>query len=323
MINEPNPLLPDAPATPVGNGNAPMRIRHLVLVTGLSGAGKSIALKYLEDMGFLWTDNLPLPLVATYLAHLNSENRPNLRVAVGIHLREPDCLASFQSFHQQLTALADHTELLFLEANSETLINRYQETRRRHPMAGERTVREAIALELENLEPVRAMADLVIDTSRTTTIQLKERLDQLFQELFLERVNESELIIFIRSFGFKFGANTDADMVLDGRFLPNPYYDPLLRPFSGQDEPVIRFLEKEGEALSFLDRLQSLFDYLIPRYQREKKRYFTVDIGCTGGYHRSVFLVEQLARRLRERGFLVLMRHRDLHRSPPRSAEAH
>ncbi|MBF0460703.1 MAG: RNase adapter RapZ [Magnetococcales bacterium] len=299
----------------------PVRIRHVVLVTGLSGAGKSVALKYLEDMGFNWTDNLPFPLVSAYLHHLGSEDRPNIRVAIGIHLREPGSFASFHRYYQQVAALAEHTELLFLEANPETLINRYQETRRRHPLAQESTVREAITLERQGLEPVRAMADLVIDTSRTTIPQLKDRLDQLFQEMLCERVNDSELTIFIRSFGFKFGANTDADMVLDGRFLPNPYYDPLLRPFSGRDEPVIRFLEKDGEALAFLDRLQSLFDYLIPRYQQEKKRYFTVDIGCTGGYHRSVFLVEQLTKRLRQQGFLVLMRHRDLHRDPPRSAD--
>ncbi|MEO5340000.1 MAG: RNase adapter RapZ [Magnetococcus sp. MYC-9] len=302
-------------------GGKNVSIRHLVLVTGLSGAGKSVALKYLEDMGFHWTDNLPLPLVASYLTHLNGENRPNIRVAIGIHLRDPGCLTAFHSYYQELSALANHAELLFLEANDETLINRYQETRRRHPLGQEHTVREAISLEIQSLEPVRAMADLVIDTSRTTIPQLKERLAQLFQEMTCAEFQDAELTIFIRSFGFKFGANTDADMVLDGRFLPNPYYDPALRPFSGRDEPVIRFLEKEGEALAFLDRLQSLFDYLIPRYQKEKKRYFTVDIGCTGGYHRSVFLVEQLTMRLRKQGFVVLMRHRDLHRDPPRSAD--
>ncbi|MEO5352625.1 MAG: RNase adapter RapZ [Magnetococcus sp. XQGC-1] len=306
--------------TPLPAGDR-KRIRHLVLVTGLSGAGKSIALKYLEDMGFYWTDNLPLPLVAAYLAHLTMEHPATFRVAVGIHLREPGCLTAFHAYYQQLSAMADHVEMLFLEASPETLVNRYQETRRRHPLASQQTVREAIVSELHMLEPVRAMADLVIDTSRTTIPQLKDRLDQLFQDLPSAQESDAELTIFIRSFGFKYGANTDADMVLDGRFLPNPYYDPALRPFSGREEPVIRFLEKEGEALAFLDRLQSLFDYLLPRYQREKKRYFTVDIGCTGGFHRSVFLVEQLSKRLRQQGFFVLVRHRDMHRAPPHSAD--
>ncbi|MBF0162323.1 MAG: RNase adapter RapZ [Magnetococcales bacterium] len=299
-------------------------IRHLVLVTGLSGAGKSIALKYLEDMGFFWTDNLPLPLVAHYLNHLREEQRADIRVAIGVHLREPGCLTAFQSYYQQVSALAADTELLFLEANEETLVNRYQETRRRHPMGQECTVREAIASEIQSLEPVRAMADLVIDTSRTTIPQLKERLAQLFRDVRHEQSQESELTLIIRSFGFKFGANTDADMVLDGRFLPNPYYDPALRPFCGYDEPVIRFLEKDGEALAFLERLQSLFDYLLPRYQREKKRYFTVDIGCTGGCHRSVFLVEQMTKRLRQQGYRVLMRHRDVQRPliPPETGSS-
>ena len=158
-----------------------------------------------------------------------------------------------------------------------------------------------------DLEPVRALADLILDTSKTTVPELKDRLDQLYQDQL-----DANLLIIIRSFGFKFGVNTDADMVLDGRFLPNPFYDPELRPCSGLDEPVVRFLEKDGEALVFLDRLQPLFDYLIPRYRKEKKRYFTIDIGCTGGHHRSVYLVERLARRLQELGFQVLIRHRDL-----------
>ncbi|MBF0096948.1 MAG: RNase adapter RapZ [Magnetococcales bacterium] len=296
-------------------------IGHLVLVTGLSGAGKSIALKYLEDLGFFWTDNLPISLIPAYLDHLRSGGHGVLRVAVGIHLREGESLQRFPSDYRRVASLAEHSEILFFEAGPDTLVNRYQETRRRHPLAQECTVREAILLERQALEPVRAMADLVIDTSRSSTPQLKERLAQLFQEMLVERRQIGELTIFIRSFGFKFGANTDADMVLDGRFLPNPYYDPELRPYNGREEPVMRFLERDGEALAFLERLQSLFDYLIPRYQKEKKRYFTVDIGCTGGYHRSVFLVEQLTQRLRQQGFMVLMRHRDLYRDPPKSAD--
>jgi UPF0042 nucleotide-binding protein len=303
------------------SGKVASSVSHLVLVTGLSGAGKSIALKYLEDLGFFWTDNLPILLIPAYLDHVRQGGSGIVRVAVGIHLREGESLQRFPSDYQHVASLAEHSEILFFEAGPDTLVNRYQETRRRHPLAQECTVREAILLERQALEPVRAMADLVIDTSRSTTPQLKERLAQLFQEMLVERRQVGELTIFIRSFGFKYGANTDADMVLDGRFLPNPYYDPELRPYNGREEPVMRFLERDGEALSFLDRLQSLFDYLIPRYQKEKKRYFTVDIGCTGGYHRSVFLVEQLTQRLRQQGFMVLTRHRDLHRDPPKSAD--
>lgn len=288
-------------------------IQHLVLVTGLSGAGKSSALKYLEDLGFYWIDNLPLQLIPTYIDHFANEKNQSRRVAIGIHMRDEGCLGPFQSCFHRLLPIAQRLEMIFLEASFETLVTRYRETRRSHPLAQDRTVLEAISMEMEIMEPVRAMADLVIDTSRTNVPQLKDRLDQLFQEQ-----TDSDLIVFIRSFGFKYGMNTDADMVLDGRFLPNPYYDLTLRSFSGREEPVIHFLEKDGEALVFLDRLQSLFDYLIPRYRKEKKRYFTVDIGCTGGHHRSVFLVEQLTKRLSQLGFRVFMRHRDLYRETPR-----
>ena len=315
------------------------RISHLVLVTGLSGAGKSSTLKYLEDIGFHWNDNLPLTLIPTYLEYFQkkqqeeipfispnstAEQRSTLaRVAIGVHLRDHGCLEQFQECYNKLSTMANHVDIIFMEANLETLISRYRETRRRHPLAKERTIRETISLEGQYLEPIRAKADLVIDTSQTNIPQLKDRLEQLFLDNLYDgaaqtRPNESDMTIFIRSFGFKFGVNTDSDMMLDGRFLPNPYYDPTLRPYRGCDEPVIRFLEKDREALEFLNRLQSLFDYLLPRYQKEKKRYFTIDIGCTGGRHRSVFLVEQLTKRLRQQNFRVLMRHRDMNRETPR-----
>ena len=302
------------------------KIAHLVLVTGLSGAGKSCTLKYLENIGFYWTDNLPLPLIPTFLNHFNSGTReeyaesgsPTARIAIGLHLRDPCCMTSFRSCYQKLLEMAEKVELLFIEANLETLIRRYQETRSRHPLAKDLTVQEAIYLEAQSLEPIRAMADLIIETSKMTVPELKDRLEQLFKDTITTSEKDSDLIIFIRSFGFKYGVNTDADMVLDGRFLPNPHYDPVLRPFTGRDEPIIHFLEKDGEALDFLNRLQTLFDYLLPRYRREKKRYFTIDIGCTGGHHRSVFLVEQLSRRLIQQGFRVLMRHRDINRATPR-----
>ena len=315
-------------------------VSHLVLVMGLSGAGKSSALKYLEDIGFHWTDNLPLSLIPTYIEHFNSKNKQDdrsswfasehgekkptiVRVAIGVHWRDHGSLAKFQDSYQNLSAMVDNMELLFMEASLETLISRYRETRRRHPLVKNSTVQETISLEMQYFEPIRAMADLVIETSRTTVPQLKDRLEQLFQEdnygrPDYKRANGSVLTIFLRSFGFKFGVNTDADMVLDGRFLPNPYYNPDLRHLNGCDPAIISFLKKDGEALEFLDQLQSLFDYLLPHYQKEKKRYFTIDIGCTGGRHRSVFLVEQLTKRLRHQGFRVLMRHRDLDRETTR-----
>ncbi|MBF0310992.1 MAG: RNase adapter RapZ [Magnetococcales bacterium] len=285
-------------------------IEHLILVTGLSGAGKSSALKYLEDLGFFWVDNLPLSLIPAFLSTLVQNGGERMRrMAIGIHIREQGCLESMASLRQQMSLVAQRVEILFLEADFDRLLTRYRETRRRHPLAMEGTVQEAIAQEAAHLERLRAMADLVIDTSSLTVGELKARLDQLYH---LDEA--SDLRIIIRSFGFKYGSSTDADMVLDGRFLANPHYDPKLRPLTGLDDDVKAFLEKEGEAVEFLDRLGNLFDYLVPRYRREKKRYFTVDIGCTGGRHRSVFLVEGLADRLRTQGYHVLVRHRDVGR---------
>ncbi|MBF0339512.1 MAG: RNase adapter RapZ [Magnetococcales bacterium] len=288
---------------------SPKRIHHLILVAGLSGAGKSSALKYLEDLGYFWVDNLPFELMPALLEHFAHAPHDHANLAIGIHLRDQSDLTCFQDCHTQLGHLAERIETLFLEAGVDVLIRRYRETRRRHPLAQTLTVGEAVLREIEDLGPVRARADMIIDTTSLTVPQLKEHLDQVFHAGM-----EADLIIFIRSFGFKYGVNTDADMVLDGRFLLNPHYVENLRHLTGRDEPVIQMLEKDGEAQVFLDRLESLFEYLIPRYQQEKKRYFTVDIGCTGGRHRSVYLVERLAARLTGLGHRVRVRHRDITR---------
>ncbi|MBF0429594.1 MAG: RNase adapter RapZ [Magnetococcales bacterium] len=289
--------------------NCSNKIRHLILVAGLSGAGKSSALKYLEDLGFFWVDNLPFELMHVCMEHFAQDRYANAQLAIGIHLRDQGSLSCFQECRNRLTDFVERIETLFLEAHADVLIRRYRETRRRHPLAQELTVQEAVYKEIENFGLVRAQADMIIDTTSLTVPQLKDHLDQVFHS-----GADADLVVFIRSFGFKYGVNTDADMVLDGRFLLNPYYDVALRALSGRDEPVVRFLERDGEAMVFIDRLASLFEYLIPRYRQEKKRYFTVDIGCTGGRHRSVYLVERLAERLIGRGCQVRMRHRDLER---------
>jgi RNase adapter protein RapZ len=273
------------------------KIDHLILLTGFSGAGKSSALKYLEDIGFLWVDNLPVRLIPQFIDQVIREGLGVSRVAVGIHFRDQDSLTSFHQFYEEITGKAIRFEMVFFEANFEVLTSRHRETRRRHPLVRDHTVQEAITMEMGDLESIRAMADVVIDTSRMTIPALKEHLNRLFQQS-----STADLLIFIRSFGFKFGSNSDADMVLDARFLPNPFYDPSLRPFCGRDPEIIQFLEEDGEVVSFLKHLSGLFDYLLPRYRREKKRYFTVDIGCTGGRHRSVYLVESLTNLLREEG---------------------
>ncbi|GAB0056284.1 RNase adapter protein RapZ [Candidatus Magnetaquicoccaceae bacterium FCR-1] len=283
------------------------KIRHLILVTGLSGAGKSSALKYLEDLGYFWVDNLPFALMSACLTHFAQDPETTGHLAIGVHLRDAAARARFQEYREAWSETVERVETIFLEADADVLIRRYRETRRRHPLADEMTVAEAVRREIDDLCALRAGADIIIDTTSLTVPRLKEHLDQLFHSGV-----DADLMIFLRSFGFKHGVNTDADMVLDGRFLLNPHYDDALRHLTGRDEPVIRFLEQDGEASLFLDRLESMFEYLIPRYRQEKKRYFTVDIGCTGGKHRSVYLVEQLATRLKRHDFQVRVRHRDL-----------
>lgn len=282
------------------------RIRHLILVTGLSGGGRSTALQYLEDMGYYYLDHLPVDFLADLLPRLAGDPNRFGRLAVGLHVPGPEGVATFRRLCAGLNQVADRWDLVFCEASVDRLVGRYRENRRRHPLAQGLTVQEAVEREAGFFTDIRAMADVVIDTTNMSVPDLKERLTILFQE-----EERTALTVFLRSFGFKYGANTDADMILDGRFLANPYYDPALRPLSGLDQPVRDYLEQDGEALVFLERLEALCAYLFPRYRKEKKRYFTIDIGCTGGRHRSVFLVEGLARRLREEGVPVQVRHRD------------
>ncbi|MBF0193795.1 MAG: RNase adapter RapZ [Magnetococcales bacterium] len=291
------------------------QIDHLILLTGISGAGKSSALKYLEDIGFLWVDNLPIQLIPQFLDQIIAEGLGTSRVAIGLHMRNQESLALFHKVYKGVLQKASRFEMIFLEADFSVLTSRFQETRRRHPLVRDHTVQEAITMEMADLEPIRAMADIVVDTSRMTIPNLKDYLNQFFLPS-----SGSDLMVFVRSFGFKFGSNSDADMVLDARFLPNPFYDTSLRPYCGRDPQIIKFLEDDGEALSFLAHLKNLFEYLLPRYQREKKRYFTVDIGCTGGRHRSVYLVESLVKELKESGYNVVLRHRDIEQESPRLA---
>ncbi|ABK45819.1 Uncharacterized P-loop ATPase protein UPF0042 [Magnetococcus marinus MC-1] len=297
------------------------QVTSLIVVAGLSGAGKSTALKSLEDIGYLWIDNPPLLALPGLMREL-SESTEDSHVAVGLHMREhgrdPDAWQRLQPILQEMTA---RLELLYLEADSDILVKRFRETRRRHPLAGRnmaggggealRTVKEAVEEERLRMQPVRAQANLVIDTTYLRPQMLQERVADLFR---MDAHNTQGITLFVRSLGFKYGSNTDADMVLDARFLQNPYYDLALRELTGMDAPVRAFLDRDGEAEQFLTHLQGLFGYLIPRYIKERKCYFTVDIGCTGGQHRSVYLVDRLGEMLGQMGYRVVVRHRDMHR---------
>jgi RNase adapter protein RapZ len=267
-----------------------------VVITGMSGAGRSEAAKVLEDLGYFVIDNLPPSLIGR-VAELALVGRDRSRVALVVDARGgafADDVTELQRALEPLRAQTITLRVLFLEASDEVLVRRFEQTRRRHPMAGERVV-EAIARERDLLRELRAGADLVIDTSDLNVHELRNR-------------------ILAASFGFKYGLPLDADVVLDVRFLPNPHWVPALRPKTGQ-EPAVRdyVLEQDGTK-AFMDRVEALLEIALPGYVREGKHYLTVAIGCTGGRHRSVVLAEELGRWLADRSFRVNVTHRDMER---------
>ncbi|MGF1627301.1 MAG: RNase adapter RapZ [Alphaproteobacteria bacterium] len=298
--------------------------RRLVLVSGMSGAGRSTALDVLEDAGFEAVDNLPLYLVerlaepAPEAAGQPAGRPPQAsqgteRLAIGVDVRSRGFAAG--AFAETLERLRRHpglaVELLYLDCDSEVLIRRYTETRRRHPLAGDRPAADGIAAERQLLAPVRALADLVIDTSVLQVADLRARLLQTL-------VPEGQaLTITVQSFSFRRGVPREADLVFDVRFLRNPHYDPQLRPKTGRDADVGAHIEGDPAFAGFFAQLGGLLLPLLPRYRAEGKSYLTICIGCTGGRHRSVYIAGRLATALREAGWPVALTHRDL---PPDEA---
>ncbi len=283
---------------------------QFVVVTGLSGAGKSQAMHVLEDMGFFCVDNLPSDLVAKFLELLDAQQRIE-RVAVAIDVRGG---AFFERAAAALTELDEHGvsyRILFLEARDEVLLRRYKETRRRHPLAAEGRVLEAIRLERRQLEEVRGRAHVILDTSDLTTAQLRAELGRLFSQ----SGQQDQLLVQLVSFGFKHGLPLDADLVFDVRFLPNPNYVPQLQHKTGREEDVREYVLRWPVARQLLMHLGSLIDFLLPQYAAEGKTQLVVAVGCTGGQHRSVVIVEELARRLQSPGHRVGVEHRDCDRA--------
>lgn len=286
-----------------------MSRREVFVVTGMSGAGKSQALKSLEDMGCEAIDNLPLPLletVATASGHI-----PN-RLAVGVDVRSrdfsPDSL--LEVMRRWRGSETVQAKLLFLDADDEGLQRRFTETRRKHPLAIDRTVMDGIHIERTLLAPVKAEADVVVNTSHFSIHDLKRYLRDHFGS------DQQELLLFVTSFSYREGLPRDADLVIDARFLRNPHYDKQLRPLTGQDAMVASYVEQDDGFAPFFDGLTGLLKPLLPRYQQEGKSYLTIAIGCTGGKHRSVFVAEKLAGFLRALGYKVGLTHRDLKRQP-------
>jgi UPF0042 nucleotide-binding protein len=281
-----------------------------VVVTGMSGAGKSFAIKCLEDMGFFCVDNLPTTLMPTFADLIVRSQQSPQRVALGVDVRAGEYLPHLIGAIDELRARGHRVETLFLEASDETLVRRYHETRRRHPLAGEGQVLDGILAERKALANLREIAERIIDTSALIVHQFKDQLVTLYGS---PRARAG-LATALNSFGFKHGIPIDADLVCDIRFLPNPHFVDGLRALDGRDERVREFIFKHEESRELLRRLGDLLDFLLPAYQREGKAYLTVAIGCTGGRHRSVSFVEELRRFLDARGFPPSVMHRDMER---------
>ena len=281
----------------------------ITIVTGLSGAGRSEAANVLEDLGFFVIDNLP-PLLIPKVAELaRSPGRPPTRYALGADIRS----GALEDLHVALEQLREggaRTRILFLEAADDVLVRRYEASRRKHPLGAGDRMTQAIAEERALLEPLRAEADVVIDTSGLNVHQLRDRL----RDLFAGGPSEHSLQTSIVSFGFKHGLPLDVDLVFDCRFLPNPHWVESLRPLPGTDAKVKRYVMKQAETGAFLRELERLFSLLLPAYVREGKSYLSIGVGCTGGHHRSVVLAEELARILERLGFPAQVHHRDLER---------
>lgn len=281
-------------------------IRMLIL-TGLSGAGKSTVLRALEDVGYYCVDNLPIIIVEKLLELSEHTAGGVSKIALGVDAREGRFLSEAPRVVRELREKGAEVRVLFVDCSDEVLIRRYSETRRRHPMAGAGTVADGIAAERRALADLKALADEVIDTTTLNVHELKR--------LVTHRSSEGEsaaLGVTVVSFGFRFGIPTHADLVLDVRFLPNPYFVPELKPFPGTDPRVAEFVLSQPDAKSFLERFTDLLGFLIPRYRAEGKSYLTIAIGCTGGKHRSVALAAALAERLSAGGQPIRLWHRDV-----------
>lgn len=283
---------------------------RFVIITGLSGAGKSYAIKCLEDLGYFCVDNLPTTLIPTFAELCANSSRGIQAIALGVDVREGEYLVNMVETIQELRSRGHRVDVLFLEASDETLVRRYHETRRRHPLAGEGNVLDGIRAERKALAHLREIANRVIDTTSLTVHQLKDQMVHSYGP----QAAKGGLTVSLVSFGFKHGVPYDADLVFDVRFLPNPHFVDRLRALDGRDPAVEEFVMSFSESRELLSRLEGLLKFLLPLYEREGKAYLTVSIGCTGGRHRSVMLVEALRSFLTGLGLSPIVRHRDLDR---------
>jgi UPF0042 nucleotide-binding protein len=285
--------------------------KPFIVLTGMSGSGKSQAIRALEDLGYFCVDNLPITLIPT-LATLALRGGEIDKVAIVVDVREKTLLTSFPTMFKRLRKMPKlNPVLIFLEASHETLVRRFSETRRPHPLAKDRSVSEGIRDERKQMQPIRKLADEIIDTSDMTVHELR----QFFMTLSRGR-GPAKLVVTLLSFGYKHGLPVDADLAFDVRCLPNPHFVPTLRRRTGRDRGVVTFMERDKSTREFMDRLEDYVRYVVPHYIAEGKAYLTIAIGCTGGRHRSVMIAERLRRAVAGLpGVTVRVRHRDVRRS--------
>ena len=282
---------------------------RIVIVTGMSGAGKSTALKILEDAGYFCVDNLPIPLVPKFMEMILLPGTEYTKVALGIDIRGGQNFDEMADILKHFQETGIKFEILFLEAGDATLIKRYKETRRAHPLTGGGRVDKGIEEERRRLLFLKRHADYIIDTSQMLTRELRSEM----YKIFIENKNYKNLYVTILSFGFKYGIPEDADLVFDVRFLPNPYYIEELRPMSGNDEPVREYVMKSPVAQEFLNKLTDMIQFLIPNYVTEGKNQLVIAVGCTGGKHRSVTLANGLYHALeQDESYGLKIEHRDI-----------
>jgi UPF0042 nucleotide-binding protein len=282
--------------------------RELVILTGMSGSGKDSALKAFEDLGYYSVDNLPLELVPRF-ADLVSQPPEIERAALVVDVREGIRLERFPAILKQVRKVLP-TRVVFLEANEDALVRRFSETRRPHPMGRDETVLHGIRAERKRLDPIRNVADIVIDTSKFNVHELRAHIIAQFERAAGDR----ELIISSTSFGFKNGVPADADLVFDVRFLPNPHFVPEFRKLTGRHPKVAKYIRQYPQTQEFLEKTTEMLKFLLPHYIEEGKSYLTVAFGCTGGQHRSVFIAEEIKKRLEAEGYRVKTAHRDMPR---------
>jgi UPF0042 nucleotide-binding protein len=283
-------------------------VRQLVILTGLSGSGKSTVLKTFEDLGFYCVDNLPVALIPTFSELHIQAGGAIQRAALLVDAREGEQLEKLPAILRHLRAEI-HATLVFIDAGEEALLRRFSETRRPHPLGHDRPVREGLRRERILMEPIRKLADVVIDTTKFNVHELRQFIMHRFQ-----KSDRRPMMVAVVSFGYKYGIPADADLVFDVRFLPNPHFIPRLRKFSGRDPRIVRYIRSFPQTGEFLRRVEELLVYLIPHYIGEGKSYLTIAFGCTGGRHRSVMLAEAVHKTLHRRGYASKVVHRDLAR---------